>query len=233
MCWPLRMRRNAERVCVTVRRGTMEVKRARKFSGQAGASAARPYARLRMSRTCVAAHVPPRAVRTPRELSTSAMARSDFAPAFCASRMIGSTFAANRFASAFTRAVVEAAEQRGHRTKKTLEIDPIQTETVRLIFRLAREGDGSSGPMGVKSMSKHLNAAGIRTRDGGHWGVGSVHNVLTRTTYIGRHRFNTRFWKTRERKPDAEVVEMAVPPIIDAAEFEGRCRRCSSCAARR
>jgi site-specific DNA recombinase len=44
--------------------------------------------------------------------------------------------------------------------------------------------------------------------------------VLTRTTYIGRHRFNTKFWKTRERKPDAEVVEMVVPAVIDAAEFE-------------
>jgi len=44
--------------------------------------------------------------------------------------------------------------------------------------------------------------------------------VVTRTTYIGRHRFNTKFWKTRERKPDTEVVEMTVPPIIDAAEFE-------------
>jgi site-specific DNA recombinase len=116
--------------------------------------------------------------------------------------------------------IVEAAEQHGHRTKKILEIDPIQAETVRLIFRLAREGDGSSGPMGVKNISKHLNAAGIRTRDGGRWGVGAVHRVLTRTTYIGRHRFNTQFWKTRERKPDIEVVEMAVPPIIDAAEFE-------------
>src|SRR6516164_1142368 len=116
--------------------------------------------------------------------------------------------------------IVEAAEQRGHRVKKTLEIDPLQAETVRLIFRLAREGDGSSGPMGVKNISKHLNAAGIRTRDGGRWGVAAVHRVLTRTTYIGRHRFNTKFWKTRERKPDAEVVEMAVPPIIEAAEFE-------------
>jgi len=44
--------------------------------------------------------------------------------------------------------------------------------------------------------------------------------VLTRTTYIGRHRFNTQFWKTCERKSDAEVMEMAAPPIIDAAEFE-------------
>ena len=116
--------------------------------------------------------------------------------------------------------IVEAPEQHGHRTKKTLEIDPIQAETVRLIFRLAREGDGSSGAMGVKSIAKHLNGAGIRTRDGGRWGLGAIHNVLTRTTYIGRHRFNTRFWKTRERKPNAELVEMAVPPIIEAAEFE-------------
>jgi hypothetical protein len=116
--------------------------------------------------------------------------------------------------------VVEAAEQRGHRTKKMLEIDPIQAETVRLIFRLAREGNGSSGPMGVKSIAKHLNERGIRTRDGGRWGVDAAHKVLTRTTYIGRHRFNTKHWKTRERKPETEVVEMAVPPIIDVAEFE-------------
>ena len=116
--------------------------------------------------------------------------------------------------------IVEAAEQRGHRTKKILEIDPVQAETVRLIFRLAHEGDGGSGSMGVKSITKHLNAAGIHTRDGGRWGIGAVHKVLTRTTYIGRHRFNTKFWKTRERKPDAEVVEMSVPPIIDASDFK-------------
>jgi hypothetical protein len=60
----------------------------------------------------------------------------------------------------------------------------------------------------------------IRTRDGGRWGLGAVHKVLTRTTYVGHHRFNTKFWKTRERKPDTEVVEMAVPPIIAKAEFE-------------
>ena len=40
--------------------------------------------------------------------------------------------------------IVEASEQRGYRTKRPLEIDPIQAETVRLIYRLAREGNGSS-----------------------------------------------------------------------------------------
>jgi Recombinase len=66
----------------------------------------------------------------------------------------------------------------------------------------------------------HLNTAGIRTRDGGRCGTDAVHKVLTRTTYIGRHRFNTKFWKTRERKPETEVVEMTVPAIIEPAEFE-------------
>jgi site-specific DNA recombinase len=115
---------------------------------------------------------------------------------------------------------IVAGEQRGQKTKKILEIDPFQAETVRLIFRLAREGDGATGSMGIKSIASHLNAQGIRTRDGGRWGTGAVHRILTRTTYIGRHRFNTKTWKTRERKPEAEVVEMAVPPIIDATEFD-------------
>src|SRR5258707_10746154 len=74
--------------------------------------------------------------------------------------------------------------------------------------------------MGIKSIATHLNAIGIRTRDGGKWGIDAVHKVLTRTTYVGRHRFNAKFWKTRERKPETEVVEMAVPLIIDPAEFE-------------
>ncbi len=114
---------------------------------------------------------------------------------------------------------VVAAEQRGQKTKKGLEIDQIQAETVRLIFRLALEGDGRSGAMGIKSITKHLNDAGIRTRDGGRWGIAAVHKVLTRTAYIGRHRFNLRCARTKERKLEAEVVEMAVPPIIDEAAF--------------
>ena len=101
--------------------------------------------------------------------------------------------------------IVEATEQRGDRTKKTLEIDPVQAETVRLIFRLAREGSGSSGRMGAKSIATYLNAAGIRTRDGGRWGVDAVHKVLTRTTYVGRHRFNTN---ERAERRKLHIVEL-------------------------
>jgi hypothetical protein len=62
---------------------------------------------------------------------------------------------------------VVAAEQRGAKVKKKLEVDPLHAETVRLIYRLALEGDGTSGPLGVKNITAHLNAHRIFTRDGG------------------------------------------------------------------
>src|SRR3546814_7862420 len=78
---------------------------------------------------------------------------------------------------------VVAAEQRGAKVKKRLEIDPFHAETVRTIFRLALEGDGVSGSMGVKAIAAWLNERSIRTRDGGRWGLGAVHQILTRSTY--------------------------------------------------
>src|SRR3546814_4665685 len=64
---------------------------------------------------------------------------------------------------------IAAAEQRGAKTKKRLEIDPLHADTIRLIYRLALEGQGDSGQMGVKAIVKHLNAKGIFTRNGGRW----------------------------------------------------------------
>jgi site-specific DNA recombinase len=115
---------------------------------------------------------------------------------------------------------IVAAEQRGAKIKKKLEIDPIHADTVRLIYRLALNGDGDRGPMGIKSITTYLNDRDIRARDGGRWGVASVHQILTRTTYVGQHRFNTRDHKTRTAKPEAEHAVMDVPPIITEAEFE-------------
>ena len=54
-------------------------------------------------------------------------------------------------------------------------------------------------------ISTRITAAECSTFSNGR-DIGAVHKVLTRTTWIGRHRFNTKFWKTRERKPDTEVV---------------------------
>ena len=115
---------------------------------------------------------------------------------------------------------IVAAEQRGSKTKKKLEIDPLHADTVRLIYRLFLEGDGVKGPMGVKAITCHLNERRIFTRDGGRWGLASIHQILTRTTYIGEHRFNKRSHKDRERKPESEVAVMACPPLIDRETFD-------------
>jgi DNA invertase Pin-like site-specific DNA recombinase len=116
---------------------------------------------------------------------------------------------------------VVAAEQRGTKVKKRLEIDPLHAETVRLIYRLALEGDGTSGAMGVKAIVSYLNARRIFTRDGGRWGIGQLHKVLTRTTYVGRHEFN-RISPKSGQKPAAEVVTAEVPPLIERGDL--RCR---------
>ncbi|MCW8309326.1 recombinase family protein [Acidiphilium sp. PA] len=111
------------------------------------------------------------------------------------------------------------AEKRGAKVKKKLEIDPLHADTVRLVFKLALEGDGVSGRMGVKAIAKHLNERKIYTRTGGRWGVGAVHRILTRPTYIGRHEFNKR-GKTKAVNPIDQVIAVAVPPLIDRDTFD-------------
>jgi len=114
--------------------------------------------------------------------------------------------------------IVEA-ERRGSKVKKTLAIDPMHADTVRLIYRLALSGDGTTGPMGVKAIAEYFNDRRIFTRDGGRWGIGQFHQILTRTTYVGRHRFN-KYGKSKTRKSDDEVITVAVPPLIDQATFD-------------
>src|SRR6201982_3015114 len=112
------------------------------------------------------------------------------------------------------------AEKRGTKVKKKLDVDAVKAETVRLIFNLYLQGDGTSGAMGVKEVVKWLNARGYRTRRGKTFGVGHIHKLLTNTVYIGRWRFNQTSSKTRKRKADDEVVDISVPAIIELDVFE-------------
>ena len=112
------------------------------------------------------------------------------------------------------------AEKRGAKIKKKLAVDPVEAETVRLIFKLYLLGDGSSGALGVKEIVKWLNGRGYRTRRGNSFSVGQVHKLLTNTIYIGRWKFNQASSKTGERKPEDDVVEIPVPTIIEPDTFE-------------
>src|SRR6516164_7015278 len=112
------------------------------------------------------------------------------------------------------------AEKRGTKIKKKLDIDPVEVESVRLIYKLYLYGDGSSGALGVKEVVKWLNRNGYRTRRSETFGVATVHKILTNTVYIGEWRFNVTSSRTRERKPEEEVVKIAVPAIIEPHVFE-------------
>ncbi len=115
---------------------------------------------------------------------------------------------------------LEEVEKRGHRTKKRIVVDPVEAELVRLMFDLYLQGDGASGPMGIKEITKHLNARGYRTRLGARFGVGTVHGILTNTVYVGAWSFNKRNSKTGQVKPQTEVIPIAVPAMVDRTIFD-------------
>lgn len=115
---------------------------------------------------------------------------------------------------------LEEVEKRGHRTKKRIIVDPVEAELVRLMFDLYLQGDGTSGPMGIKEITKHLNAKGYRTRLGSRYGLGTVHGILTNSVYVEDWSFNKRSSKTGQVKPHSEVVPIAVPAILDRGTFD-------------
>lgn len=107
--------------------------------------------------------------------------------------------------------IVEA-ERRGQKIKKKLDIDPVEAETIRLMFRLYLEGDGNTGPLGVKETTKWLNSHGYRTRRGSTFGVGPVHKILTNTCYA------TGLWVYGKR-----ILAMAASTILrQSSRFQFR-----------
>ena len=112
------------------------------------------------------------------------------------------------------------AERRGARVKKKLVIDSVEAEQVQLIFRLFLDGDGQSGPMGVKAIATWLNERGYATRTGGSWGNGRVHALLRNPVYSGRLRFNVKDSRTHRVKGANEHIYCDAPAILGSELFE-------------
>jgi site-specific DNA recombinase len=107
----------------------------------------------------------------------------------------------------------------GNKMKKRLEIDPVEAEIVRLAFKLADEGDGQSGPLGVKRIATYINAAGYRSRSGNTFGTGTVHEMLVREAYKGSKPWNM-FNRNGSYNNDSDIIDVNVPAIIDPAQFD-------------
>ena len=113
--------------------------------------------------------------------------------------------------------VSEVAEMRGPKAKKRLAIEPSEALMVQQIYRMKRVGVGA-GPMGYKKIVCHLNATGATLR-GRKWHVSNVRDVLTRSTYRGRHRYGVHDTRNGIKRPEEEWQEVAAPIIIPEAEW--------------
>ncbi len=92
---------------------------------------------------------------------------------------------------------------------------------MRLIFNLYLEGDGSTGPLGVKGVTVWLNDHGYRTRKGATFGVGPVHIILTNRCYAtGKWPYGVKNSRTGERHDPSNIVEIDVPTIVSLDVFE-------------
>ncbi|WP_396604954.1 recombinase family protein [Bradyrhizobium sp. YCK136] len=116
--------------------------------------------------------------------------------------------------------IVEA-ERRGQKIKKKLDIDAVEAETVRLMFKLYLEGDGKSGPLGVKETTKWLNSHGHRTRRGATFGVGPVHKILTNSCYAtGQWPYGVRSSRDGSKHDPSTVIHIPIPVLIEQADFD-------------
>ncbi len=77
-------------------------------------------------------------------------------------------------------------------------------------------------PKGVKAVANWLNGKGYRTRQGGMWSIGTLHQLLTNPVYGGRWRFNHVDSRTRRRKADAEQIFSDAPSDYRARAFRQR-----------
>lgn len=116
--------------------------------------------------------------------------------------------------------IVEA-ERRGQKIKKKLDTDPVEAESVRLIYKLYLDGDGTTGPLGVKETTKWLNSHGYRTRRGATFGVGPVHKILTNACYAtGQWPYGVRSSRDGREHDPSSIVYITVPILVEKNDFD-------------
>lgn len=105
------------------------------------------------------------------------------------------------------------AEKRGKTSKKKLAVHEDHAAILRKMFDLSLHGDGSSGPMGIKSIVKWLNERGYRTRLGNNWSISVVHRLLSDRAYLGTFTF-------RSSQDGGEEIGIDVPRLIESETFD-------------
>lgn len=81
----------------------------------------------------------------------------------------------------------------------TLEPDPVEAPTARMVFEMAARGDSSG------SIARHLNDSGIPTRKGKRWTAARITTMVRNPVYKGMIRFG--YWHERKVMGDGMEVQ--------------------------
>ena len=111
-------------------------------------------------------------------------------------------------------------EQRGAKLKKRLRVVESEAEVVTLIVKLALEGQGTTGPLGMKSTAIWLNQNGYRTRTNRPFTVNAVSKILHDETYTGTYWYGRKDSVTGDDVPREQWVPIAVPAILAKDVYE-------------
>ena len=98
---------------------------------------------------------------------------------------------------------IETKERRGNKDKRVLVVDEGEAPVVRKIFAMAAGEEGR--PAGVKAIASYLNERGI-TRRSQRFATGSVHDLLSDTTYHGVHYFNRTDTRNGKPRPPSQWI---------------------------
>jgi site-specific DNA recombinase len=116
--------------------------------------------------------------------------------------------------------VIKVNEILGTRKRRTLMEHPEDAITVRLIYKLATVGDGTSGRMGIKKIVSYLKDNGYRTRTGSHWYTSEIEKILKAEYYTGTYWFNKKNSREKVEHPREEWVAIPIPQIIAPELFQ-------------
>lgn len=93
----------------------------------------------------------------------------------------------------YRKAVIADGKKRHH----TLEIVPEEADAVKIMFAMYADGTG------FPTIAHHLDDLGIIPRNGDHWKVATLKDMLENPVYIGKIRWNWK--KTRKVVEDGEI----------------------------
>jgi len=113
----------------------------------------------------------------------------------------------------FGYSAIEVIQQVGGKVRKTLVVNPDESEIVKETFNLSYKGQHGKG-MGVKEIANHLNKASKFKRHS-KWAVNDVHRLLRNTLYYGDFVF-----RSSPNTPEEEETIIKFPSIISKELYD-------------